>query len=70
MFTVQDLRLLDSLVLVSFLVLLALVARRSRATSRLPPGPKPAALVGNLFQLSKSEEWLQFTQWGRIHGAY
>lgn len=61
---------LDVAALVSFLVILTLAVRHAFSQNTLPPGPKPVPLLGNLFQLSHKQEWLQFTSWGQIYGLY
>ncbi|CDO76234.1 hypothetical protein BN946_scf184644.g8 [Trametes cinnabarina] len=58
----------DSIALVLFAVILALLLRRSFTHDGLPPGPKPVPIFGNLFQFPQQEEWLQFAQWGNIYG--
>ena len=35
---------------------------------RLPPGPKGLPLIGNVFDMPKSKEWLTFAQWGEQWG--
>ncbi|AEO59410.1 hypothetical protein MYCTH_2307682 [Thermothelomyces thermophilus ATCC 42464] len=34
----------------------------------LPPGPKPAPLIGNLHQLPKSLQWFQLYHWSKKYG--
>ncbi|KAH9482218.1 Cytochrome P450 monooxygenase 208 [Psilocybe cubensis] len=35
---------------------------------RLPPGPNPRLITGNLQQLPKSDHWLEFTSWAKTYG--
>ncbi|KAF2004043.1 cytochrome P450 [Amniculicola lignicola CBS 123094] len=35
---------------------------------RMPPGPTPIPFLGNKYQLSKSQPWLQFQRWSKIYG--
>ncbi|KAI0700464.1 cytochrome P450 [Cytidiella melzeri] len=32
------------------------------------PGPRPAFIVGNAFQMPQEKSWLQFTKWARVYG--
>ncbi len=34
----------------------------------LPPGPKPAPLIGNIHQLPKSLQWLELYHWSKKYG--
>lgn len=34
----------------------------------LPPGPWGWPLVGNIFQMNKDQEWIQYFAWSRIYG--
>lgn len=36
----------------------------------LPPGPKPAWLIGNVKDMPTSFEWLTYAEWGRKYGIF
>jgi hypothetical protein len=40
----------------------------SRLRLRLPPGPKPRLLFGNLHQLPSTEPWLTYADWAKAFG--
>lgn len=42
--------------------------RRSPVNNPLPPGPRPLPLVGNVLDISPSEPWLSYTNWGKTYG--
>ncbi|GJF00667.1 cytochrome P450 [Phanerochaete sordida] len=48
------------------LYIVSLIFRRPR---RLPPGPRTLPIVGNLFNVPKSLEWLEYQEWARQHGS-
>ncbi|KAJ4266140.1 hypothetical protein NW762_004120 [Fusarium torreyae] len=47
-------------------LLYSLVGQRSKGP--LPPGPKPAPLIGNVHQLPKSLQWLHLYHWSKEYG--
>ena len=42
---------------------------RRYSQHRVPPGPKPLPLVGNLFDLPKSHDWLEWTKYKDLYGT-
>lgn len=48
-------------------VLSAIVVSRCRRL-RLPPGPKGVPLLGNVFDVPKTQEWKTYAQWSRQYG--
>lgn len=45
------------------------IATRPKYYGRLPPGPKPAFLVGNLFDMPSYKPWETFTAWKQRWGT-
>ena len=60
----------DYLVIFITLILIAFihVRNRKRSTLPLPPGPKKWPLLGNLFDLPKSQAWLTYAKLGKEYG--
>lgn len=52
-------------VLIVWLLVLCFVFRPK---ARLPPGPRPLPLVGNVFQVQKDFEYKQYARWARKYG--
>ncbi len=62
---------LPFVVLPLFILAVAGLLRRFKATSRLPypPGPKPRFTTGNLHDVPTELPWLTYTEWGRRYGG-
>ena len=45
----------------------ALILRKTRSTA-LPPGPKGLPVIGNVFDMPKSHDWITFTEWNKRYG--
>ena len=52
------------------LIFIASVLLFCRRRLRLPPGPKGLPILGHVFGMPKSHEWLQYAKWSRQYGAY
>ena len=53
---------------------LALLWRHIRAANtrmglRLPPGPPGLPVIGNLFDMPTSDDWVVYREWGNKHGS-
>jgi hypothetical protein len=62
----------DYLAILAALVLTAFIRIRMKKHSRLPlpPGPKKLPLLGNLFDLPTSHEWLTYAKLCKEYGMY
>lgn len=56
------------LVAAVFVAFLVKVFLTRRPPGPLPPGPKPAPLIGNLHQMPKSLQWLHLYHWSKKYG--
>jgi cytochrome P450 len=52
-------------VLAAALALLAVYLHSSYRKAPLPPGPKPLPLIGNLFDMPRSDEYKTYAKWGQ-----
>ncbi|KAG2116255.1 cytochrome P450 [Suillus cothurnatus] len=62
---------LDWLVCSSVILVLGVIGHRLRHQNRsklLPPGPPPKPLIGNYFDVPKTEPWKIFSQWRKLYG--
>ncbi|KAJ3530716.1 hypothetical protein NM688_g7671 [Phlebia brevispora] len=55
------------IVFLSAVAFVVITSRRRRA--RLPPGPRGIPLLGNIFDVPKSHEWLTYAKWSRQYGS-
>ena len=45
-------------------------SRLLNSKKRLPPGPKPKFLIGNLFDVPQDAAWKVYAEWGKKYGRY
>ena len=55
-------------ILVLFPLLYRYLLTRRRSCSRLPPGPRPYAIVGNLLDVPKDQPWITYREWSKKYG--
>ncbi|TFK69858.1 cytochrome P450 [Pluteus cervinus] len=61
---------LNSIFTVSFILLLAVLLRRSKGkTISYPPGPKPIPFLGNILDMPKEYPWIAFKKWSDKYGS-
>ncbi|KAJ7065509.1 cytochrome P450 [Mycena amicta] len=61
----------NSLLLLAFLAVLAVIRRlgKRRSTLPLPPGPKKLPIVGNLFDMPAERQWEAYHQWSQEYNS-
>lgn len=55
-------------ILGAFVVARLILSAVQRPSQALPPGPKPAPLIGNLHQVPKRLQWLHLYHWSKKYG--
>ncbi|KII86266.1 hypothetical protein PLICRDRAFT_93731 [Plicaturopsis crispa FD-325 SS-3] len=60
--------LLSTLLAGLAIYLLQRVAGKAKRRASLPPGPTGLPLVGNLFDIPTSNQWIKFAEWGKKYG--
>ncbi|KAI0653387.1 cytochrome P450 [Cubamyces menziesii] len=51
-----------------FLTVIALIALSPSKKARLPPGPPPLPVIGNILDLTSHEQWRKVLEWGKHYG--
>ena len=54
--------------LAGFLLSVSLALLLRSRHKKLPPGPPPIPIVGNIHQLPKEREWITFSKWAETYG--
>ena len=52
-----------------FLTVIALIALSPSKKARLPPGPPPLPVIGNILDLTSHEQWRKVLEWGKHYGT-
>lgn len=59
---------LDVLAAIAVIYLLLRLYKKPRAQLQPPPGPRSWPILGNLFDLPSSKEWVTFSDWAKKWG--
>ena len=61
--------LLSPTVAVTLIIVFVVAALLGRRKRPLPPGPKGLPILGNIFDVPKTREWLVYHEWARQYGG-
>ncbi|KAJ3780712.1 cytochrome P450 [Lentinula aff. detonsa] len=58
----------QALILATLVLPLVIFLQKRNARLRLPPGPKPLPIIGNVLEIPTERSWIKYAEWGRIYG--
>ncbi|KAJ4475728.1 cytochrome P450 [Lentinula aciculospora] len=58
----------QTLILAALVFPVVVFLRKRNPRLRLPPGPKPLPVIGNVLEIPTERSWIKYAEWGRMYG--